>query len=283
MFELDPIFNLINPDNTVTVNRYLIHAIGLEETVLYGAMISKREYYAKSGELEDEWFHCPKAFLEEATGISMRRLAIIYKKLVDEGLLEIKKVGLPSKNYYRIVNDAFLVNRLLEKGRKISADKLAKAAGETTERTSEKGEKEPESPVFISSTKTCTTGDTQICTTSNTQTCTTSVATDLLIPVQTQEFSLDGLDSLLGVFGQVRDTINPDIRIAGFLPTWVENTVVSRSALVDLKYNYGEHLLNTRIKKSAEAGKSVKRRKAMCFYKNDLGPQYDYLAAELEG
>ena len=59
MGNINSILQLINPDNTITANRALAHAIGMTETIIYSALISKYSYYEKLGKLfEDEWFYC---------------------------------------------------------------------------------------------------------------------------------------------------------------------------------------------------------------------------------
>ena len=37
---MNAIFQMLNPSNTLTVNRLLAHAIGLSEAVVYAALIS---------------------------------------------------------------------------------------------------------------------------------------------------------------------------------------------------------------------------------------------------
>ena len=44
---MNAIFQLLNPSNTVSVNRPLAHALGLNEAVVYGALISKFYYYSE--------------------------------------------------------------------------------------------------------------------------------------------------------------------------------------------------------------------------------------------
>ena len=39
------IFELINPDNTLSVNRRLGHALGLQEAVVYSALLAKYAWY----------------------------------------------------------------------------------------------------------------------------------------------------------------------------------------------------------------------------------------------
>lgn len=109
-----------------------------------------------------------------------------------------------------------------------------------------------------------------------------SAATELLIPVQTQKFSMDGLDALIGVYEQIRDTINPDIKLTGIIATWVDSTNVSKVALENLRRLYIDKMMNTVIHKSVEAAKSSESHIPLPFYKNRLGKEYDNLAIELE-
>ena len=51
-----------------------------------------------------------------------------------------------------------------------------------------------------------------------------TAANKLLIPVQTQKFSLDGLQALNALYEQIKTAINPNITILGVLPTMVDRT-----------------------------------------------------------
>ena len=53
---MNVIFQMLNPSNTLTVNRLLAHAIGLSEAVIYAALISKCSYYERNGMLDDGGF-----------------------------------------------------------------------------------------------------------------------------------------------------------------------------------------------------------------------------------
>ena len=41
---MNAIYQLLNPDNTISLNRPLAHAVGLMETVVYSALIAKWQY-----------------------------------------------------------------------------------------------------------------------------------------------------------------------------------------------------------------------------------------------
>lgn len=103
----------------------------------------------------------------------------------------------------------------------------------------------------------------------------------VLIPVQTQKFSLDGLQALDALFQQIKAAINPNISYLGILPTMVERTKVSRAALDTLSEKYGDMLLKTYISKSVEAPKSAESRIPLCVTDSKLGNEYKNLTNEI--
>ena len=81
MIIMNAIFQMLNPSNTLTVNRLLAHAIGLSEAVVYAALISKCSYYERNGMLDDSgWFYSTVPDLEASTGV-------IWDSLVRDFLL----------------------------------------------------------------------------------------------------------------------------------------------------------------------------------------------------
>ena len=50
----------------------------------------------------------------------------------------------------------------------------------------------------------------------------------VIIPVQAQKFAFDGLGMLNNIFGQIRDTLKPDLELTGVLPTMVDHTNASK-------------------------------------------------------
>lgn len=107
-----------------------------------------------------------------------------------------------------------------------------------------------------------------------------TAADSMIIPVQTQKFSMDGLEALHSLYLQVRSTINPALELTGILATMADNTVVSRNALKALSDNY-ESLFRTIIHKSVDAAKSSESGIALCAYRNRLGEEYLSLADEV--
>ena len=108
-----------------------------------------------------------------------------------------------------------------------------------------------------------------------------SASDRILIPVQTQKFSMDGLSALLNIYRQIKSSINPDVDILGILPTMTEKTTVCRKAMTSLEEEYSELLFKTSISKSVEAQKSCENRIPLCSTECKLGMEYAALTTEV--
>ena len=116
---MNAIFQMLNPSNTLTVNRLLAHAIGLSEAVVYAALISKCSYYERNGMLDDSgWFYSTVPDLEASTALSEYQQKRCIKNLVDARLIESKNRGLPAKCCFRIIEDIELISNLISQGEK---------------------------------------------------------------------------------------------------------------------------------------------------------------------
>ena len=109
------IFKLLNPDNTMSINRQLAHAIGLAEAVVYGALLSKYAYYDQHGLLTDgDWFYSTVEDLEESTALSARQQRRCIETLIKSGLIQCKVQGMPAKRYFCINDDTELLAGILQ-------------------------------------------------------------------------------------------------------------------------------------------------------------------------
>lgn len=108
-----------------------------------------------------------------------------------------------------------------------------------------------------------------------------TAADRVLIPVQTQKFSLDGLQALNALYQQIKTAINPKLSMLGILPTMVDRTRVSKESLAELSEKYGETVFETSISKSVEAAKSSVSRTPLCLTDSKLGTEYERLAMEV--
>ncbi len=116
---MEAIFQILNPNNTLTLNRPLAHAIGALEAIIYGALLAKCNYYERTDRLDDGWFYSTVPDLEESTTLSEYQQKRCIKNLVNIGLIECKCRGMPAKRSFRINRDIELLNALIAKGDEI--------------------------------------------------------------------------------------------------------------------------------------------------------------------
>jgi chromosome partitioning protein len=78
------------------------------------------------------------------------------------------------------------------------------------------------------------------------------VASDaVIVPVQCEYLSLRGLVQLESTLSMVRENLNPNVEIAGILPTMLDpRTIHSREAIEILEENFGDLVFATRIRKT---------------------------------
>ena len=79
----------------------------------------------------------------------------------------------------------------------------------------------------------------------------------------------------------VKANTNPKLNLIGVLPTMVDRTKVSRTAIETLNEKYSEMLFRTSISKSIEAAKSSENGTPLCLTGHKLGQEYDELAQEV--
>lgn len=114
------ILERINPTNTGSYNRPIAHALGLGAAVVYAALISKQVYYEQHNMLDEEgFFYSTIADLQESTTLTKRQQSAAIKVLIDAGLIECKRCGMPAKRYFRVLDDTELIDDLLKQGEAI--------------------------------------------------------------------------------------------------------------------------------------------------------------------
>jgi len=76
-------------------------------------------------------------------------------------------------------------------------------------------------------------------------------ATGVIVPVQCEYLSLRGLVQLENTLSMIRENLNPHVAIQGILPTMFDRRLLhSREAVEILRENFGDLVLNTRIRKT---------------------------------
>ncbi len=114
---MNSIYQLLNPDNTISLNRPLAHAIGIMETITYGALVARWYYYSERDMLdEDGWFYSTVPDLEESTALSEYQQKRCINSLIKLGLLKSKSKGMPAKRSFYIIDDVQLLEKYLHQG-----------------------------------------------------------------------------------------------------------------------------------------------------------------------
>ena len=112
---------LLNLENTLSINRLLAHSIGLQETLMYQALLSKYLYYLDN-DLVDEngWFYSTASDLQVSTTFTSKVQKRLADILCELNLIEKKLAGMPRKTYYRIVENDELLDDYLLQGEEIN-------------------------------------------------------------------------------------------------------------------------------------------------------------------
>jgi chromosome partitioning protein len=111
-----------------------------------------------------------------------------------------------------------------------------------------------------------------------------TAADGVIVPVQCEYLSLRGLAQLQGTIEQVREHLNPDLRIVGIVPTMFDpRTVHGREAVDVLTDSFGDLVYEVRIGKTIRFAEAPVRGESVVAY--DPGGQaarwYRRLAAEV--
>ena len=110
------------------------------------------------------------------------------------------------------------------------------------------------------------------------------VATGLLVPVQMEGLSVNGLGNIIIAMKEVQNELNPNLELRGLLPTMVDaRPKIVREFIDYLRQSYGDNVCETMIHRSVKmneaqtSGKDIYQYKQWCNVAND----YDALANEL--
>ena len=98
------ISTLLCSDGYFLYNKTLAKKLGPGEAIVIGLFCSKYNYYKQRGELLNidgkEYFFCVRSWIENETGLKEDKQRAIIQSLQVYGILEVKKLGMPAKNYY---------------------------------------------------------------------------------------------------------------------------------------------------------------------------------------
>mgnify|MGYP003650459455 CR=1 FL=1 len=102
--------HLLSSSAFLIVNKKLAKQVGLKEAVLLADLISKEEYFIANG-MTDGWFFNTEANIEKDTTLTAYQQRKCLTTLKKEGLIEVKRKGIPAKQYFKI-NEQLVVKLL---------------------------------------------------------------------------------------------------------------------------------------------------------------------------
>jgi chromosome partitioning protein len=106
----------------------------------------------------------------------------------------------------------------------------------------------------------------------------------VIVPVQCEYLSLRGLVQLENTLSMIRENLNPHVAIQGILPTMFDKRLLhSREAVDILVENFGELVLNTRIRKTVRYAEAPVKGMSVLRYdpKGEAAEMYRDLAKEV--
>lgn len=102
-------------------------------------------------------------------------------------------------------------------------------------------------------------------------------ANDVLIPVQTEFFSLEGIVKMQETIGQIRERLNPSLKIAGILPTQVDNRKkLTTEVLQLLGETFPAFMLESKIRDNSKLAESSGHGKTIFKYAPSSPGAEDY-------
>lgn len=105
------ILQLLASYSFITLNKNVIKAVGLEESLLLGELCSEYDYWIKREELQDGYFFSTVENIEENTTLNDYKQRKALKTLQQLKIVDVKVKGLPAKRYFKI-NEEQLIKLL---------------------------------------------------------------------------------------------------------------------------------------------------------------------------
>lgn len=93
--------HLLSSTAFIVLNKELARKVGLKGAVLLADLISKEEYFIANG-MTNGWFFNTEENIEKDTTLTPYQQRNTLKKLIDQGFLETKRIGIPAKKHFKI-------------------------------------------------------------------------------------------------------------------------------------------------------------------------------------
>jgi chromosome partitioning protein len=111
-----------------------------------------------------------------------------------------------------------------------------------------------------------------------------TAANQVIVPVQCEYLSMRGLLQLQNTLAMIRENLNPEVQIAGILPTMVDTrTLHAKEALEILEENFGDRVFGARIRKTVRFAEAPVKGMSVLKYdpKGTAADAYRQLAKEV--
>ncbi len=111
-----------------------------------------------------------------------------------------------------------------------------------------------------------------------------TAADQVIVPVQCEYLSMRGLLQLQNTLSMIRENLNPNVQIAGILPTMVDTrTLHAKEALEILEENFGDRVFGARIRKTVRFAEAPVKGMSVLKYdpKGTAADAYRQLAKEV--
>lgn len=101
---------------------------------------------------------------------------------------------------------------------------------------------------------------------------------EILVPVQSHFFSMQGLADLSRVMGMVKSRLAPDLEILGVFFTLVDGTKLSREVVEEVSTLYAGKVLASQIRRNVKLAESPCKQKSIFAYSSKSPGAQDYMA-----
>ena len=102
------VLKLLASDSFLSVNKNLARIVGLDAAVLLAELASTYNYFESQDQLTDGMFYETVERIEENTTLTKYQQAKAVNVLIERGVLETKKIGIPAKRYFKISENEVL-------------------------------------------------------------------------------------------------------------------------------------------------------------------------------
>lgn len=102
------VLSILSGKGFVMFNKELAHKVSVNGSIIFGQLCSSHESFSNKGMITirdgKEYFFLTSGMLEEETSLSYKQQVKAIKELADEGYIEARVMGSPSKKYFHITN-----------------------------------------------------------------------------------------------------------------------------------------------------------------------------------